>query len=286
MAQPDVMTEIEAAAAQLGVQPAALAAVASVESALRAFTIVEGKPEPLIRFEGHYFDRRLAGAKREQARLAGLASPTAGKISNPASQSARWAMLHRASAIDRKAAVESVSWGLGQVMGAHWAWLGYRDAEALVVDARSGVAGQLRLMTRYIDKAGLTGALRSRDWASFARGYNGPGYRANRYDAKLASAYASFVRAAPAKGGLLKSGARGTEVVTLQRNLSRFGYVLQADGIFGPATEAAVRRFQKDHGLTVDGIAGPATLKAMAETPSSWSLFGWLSSFLRRLASN
>lgn len=31
------------------------------------------------------------------------------------------------------------------------------------------------------------------------------------------------------------------------------------DGLWGPASEAATRRFQRDHGLTVDGIFGPAT---------------------------
>src|SRR5690606_34802475 len=139
--------------------------------------------------EGHYFDRRLAGAKRDRARQEGLASPQAGRIANPASQAARWKLVARAAAIDRAAAYESVSWGIGQVMGAHWAWLGHASVDALVAEARDGVAGQLRLMTGYIAKAGLAGALRSHDWAAFARGYNGPNYRANAYDAKLARAY-------------------------------------------------------------------------------------------------
>lgn len=178
----------------LEVEPAALAAVVEVESGGRVQALVEGRPEPLIRFEGHYFDRRLSGERRERARREGLAAPQAGVIRNPASQAARWQMLRRASEIDRKAAFESTSWGVGQVMGAHWAWLGYPSVDAMVEEAREGLAGQLRLMARYIEKAGLADALRTHDWASFARSYNGPAYRRNRYDAKLAAAYAVYVK--------------------------------------------------------------------------------------------
>jgi peptidoglycan hydrolase-like protein with peptidoglycan-binding domain len=59
------------------------------------------------------------------------------------------------------------------------------------------------------------------------------------------------------------SGARsvtsaGGSVVALQRALG-----LTADGVYGPQTRRAVRRFQRSHGLTVDGIAGPQTLAAL-----------------------
>jgi peptidoglycan hydrolase-like protein with peptidoglycan-binding domain len=64
--------------------------------------------------------------------------------------------------------------------------------------------------------------------------------------------------AASAGSSSLKSGSGGSTVAALQRALG-----LQADGVFGPLTKRAVRRFQRSHGLTVDGIAGPATLGAL-----------------------
>lgn len=58
----------------------------------------------------------------------------------------------------------------------------------------------------------------------------------------------------------IKNGSRGTEVKTLQEALLDTGiYYLVIDGIFGAKTEAAVKAYQKDNGLTVDGICGPKT---------------------------
>lgn len=188
----EVIAEITAVAADMNLEPAALLAIAEVESAGKAFALVKGRNEPLIRFEGHYFDRRLSPDNRTAARAAGLASPTAGKIANPGTQAARWGIVARAAAIDAKAAHESVSWGLGQVMGAHWAWLGYADVAALVAEARSGAGGQARLMARYIEKAGLAPSIRKRDWTAFARGYNGPAFARNGYDRKIAAAYKRY----------------------------------------------------------------------------------------------
>lgn len=58
----------------------------------------------------------------------------------------------------------------------------------------------------------------------------------------------------PAIPRTIRRGSVGPAVRKLQRLLR-----LRADGIFGKKTEAAVRAFQKDHGLAVDGVVGPAT---------------------------
>lgn len=64
----------------------------------------------------------------------------------------------------------------------------------------------------------------------------------------------------------LRRGARGEAVLALQVQLIGLGLLEKpADGLFGAATETAVRAFQSAHPqLTVDGVAGPATRAQIA----------------------
>ena len=57
--------------------------------------------------------------------------------------------------------------------------------------------------------------------------------------------------------------AKGDGVKWVQWHLVNAGYSIAADGSFGPATDAAVRKFQTSEGLSVDGRVGPATRKAL-----------------------
>lgn len=60
---------------------------------------------------------------------------------------------------------------------------------------------------------------------------------------------------------LSKLGSRGQEVRQVQQKLKELGlYTGSVDGIYGTATQKAVRQFQKNCGITADGIAGPKTL--------------------------
>ena len=286
----EVIPEITDAANRLGIEPAALLAVAEVESSGIAFAMIDGRREPLIRFEGHYFDRRLSPEKQAVARAAGLSSPIAGAVANPSSQEGRWNLLVRAARIDRQAAYESVSWGIGQVMGAHWRTLGFASVDEFVALARHDLAGQAEIMARFIERQGVSAALAGQDWATFARGYNGPLYARSNYDGRLAAAYANYGgkprQAAPARQPkpagreLLCRGLRSAAVYELQAMLTSLGYGARPDGIFGPGTERAVKAFQRAARLAADGIVGPATYASLEDalraTPS-------ILAFLRRM---
>ncbi|HEY9057173.1 MAG TPA: N-acetylmuramidase domain-containing protein [Aurantimonas sp.] len=262
--EADVLVAARRVEAETGVEAAVLVAVALVETGAVAFARVGERREPLIRFEGHYFDRLLAPADRQRARAAGLADPRAGRIRNPASQAARWRLFGKAAAIDFAAAAQSVSWGLCQVMGAHWQRLGFRSAEAFADMARASVDGQFEIAARFLKLGGLAKRLAGGDLAGFARRYNGPGYRRNRYDEKIGAAWLEarrLILRSPDAPSELRRGARGDAVRWLQAALLDHGqHDLAVDGIFGPATEAALMAFQRADGLDSSGIADGATL--------------------------
>ncbi|MDX5979603.1 N-acetylmuramidase domain-containing protein [Vreelandella alkaliphila] len=62
---------------------------------------------------------------------------------------------------------------------------------------------------------------------------------------------------------VLKLGDNNPAVLSLQRLLRAVDPSLKPDGDFGPATERAVRKFQKAHDIVADGIVGPKTLSAL-----------------------
>ncbi len=57
---------------------------------------------------------------------------------------------------------------------------------------------------------------------------------------------------------LIKKGSKGNEGKEIQKALG-----LNADGIFGAYTEAAVKKYQRLQGLKDDGIVGPKTYKKL-----------------------
>lgn len=67
-----------------------------------------------------------------------------------------------------------------------------------------------------------------------------------------------------AEAATYKKGSSGAVVSQIQTKLKNWGYYAgDVDGIYGSATERAVRAFQRKNGLTADGKAGAQTLEAL-----------------------
>ena len=61
----------------------------------------------------------------------------------------------------------------------------------------------------------------------------------------------------------VRKGDKGAAVTALQESLVKLGYSIAVDGIFGAATQKAVKDFQKKKGLNADGVCGPLTWAAL-----------------------
>ena len=70
----------------------------------------------------------------------------------------------------------------------------------------------------------------------------------------------------------IRRGSKGKDVTDAQTILYNLGYNLGSygiDGDFGRATEAAVKEFQRDHGLNADGVVGPLTWDELEKASGS-----------------
>jgi hypothetical protein len=204
---PPILTRQDVARAALArrIDPAALQAVIDVETGGSGF-LASGRVK--ILFEGHWLWRRLVSRGIDPKRFA-LARPSlcfpswtrahyrggAGEWSR-VEEVIAWAQLHDTQVWEsyKKAAYESCSWGLPQLMGFHYERVGFPNVYDLKHFMERGEPAQLEVMLRFLDVSGLIPRLQAHDWFNFARIYNGPG-QVPFYAGKLAAAFKS------AKGG-------------------------------------------------------------------------------------
>ena len=181
--------QIAAQAKALGIEVAALKAVMEVECKGSGFN-TDGSP--VILFERHVFRQRLIAngkavvADKAMRERPDLCSKSTGAYGLYSAQHGR---LNAAAQYHRDSALESASWGIGQVMGYHWKALSYSTLQMFINAMYKDEASQLDAMCRYIKVNNLVNALKNKDWKSFARGYNGAAYAKNSYDVKLGNAY-------------------------------------------------------------------------------------------------
>ncbi len=184
-------SDLNAVANDLGVELAVIKAVNEVESNGQGFSGDKAK----ILFEGHVFWRRL--------KKHGL-DPNSLVEGNENILYSRWTREHyfggareherldKAKKVHENAALESASWGLFQIMGYHWESLGYKSVKDFVRLMNKSEGEHIKAFGRFILANNLSKYLKNKDWANFARRYNGPGYKTNKYDEKLERAYNKY----------------------------------------------------------------------------------------------
>ncbi len=176
--------DFEQAAARIGCEVAAIKAVTSVESRGSGFD-----PEgfPITLFEGHWFHKLTKGAY--SASHPTLSYPKWTRQFYGKSWQQEKARLQQAIELDRTAGMLSASWGMFQIMGFNHKLCGFADVQSFVNAMCESEGKQLDAFVTFILGANLASALISKNWAAFAKTYNGPEYAKNAYDVKLQAAY-------------------------------------------------------------------------------------------------
>lgn len=249
--------DYDRAAKALAAPVANVMAVSSVESAGETFWVLDSKLVVPVRFEAHWFGKLTRYKFNDSHPDLSVVNWTPSLAAS--TRAGAWDQVNRARLLDKDAANQASSWGAFQVMGFHWERLGYMSVGSFVaVMSANGDDGQMDAFVRFVKAdAAVLSAIREGDWDTFELRYNGGGQN-GAYAARLRAAVANLGGTAPGPRAA-RIGAVGDDVKALQVALG-----LDADGVFGPATDAALRKFQAAHGLVVDGVAGALTMKALA----------------------
>ena len=209
---------------------------------------------PQVLYERHIFHRLTQGKYDD------------GDVSDPkpggygACGAHQYDRLAAAIANDRTAALQSCSWGIGQIMGENYSQAGFADVEQMVAAMSESEDQQLAAMGNFLVSSRLNVPLQAHDWASFARGYNGANYVINRYDVRLNSEFQKY------NAGALPD----LNVRAAQLYLTYLGFHPgPIDGVAGTRTLSALTDFQTQHGL-----AQTSTIDADAVAQLSTTLAG------------
>lgn len=180
---------------RLGIEPALLKAVQLVEAAGRDGFLADGRPQ--ILFEGHImykeFHKKFPDRDLDYfcKRFSTVFYPKWDK-SKYFGSLGEYKRLELAREIDEECALKATSWGMFQIMGFNHNLCGCKDVFDFVHKMSESHEKQLELMYYFMNNSGCLKELKEKDWAGFAKKYNGPGYAQNAYDQKLRNAYENF----------------------------------------------------------------------------------------------
>jgi hypothetical protein len=200
---------------------------------------------PKILFERHVFRGRTGG--RFDAGYPDLSSRNPGGYQGGAAEYLR---LKRAMLLDRRSALESASWGLGQVMGFNAVKIGFASVDAMISAFAESEDAQLAGCASFIAHTpALRDAYKAGRWARVAFFYNGRDYAKNNYDGKLANAHADFKA-----NGCPEVGVRRAQAFLTYLGFGPNGI----DGKVGSGTERALAAYRAAYKAPTGGPVLPA----------------------------
>jgi len=206
---------------------------------------------PVILFERHIFHKQTEGA---------YGSPEPGGYLGGAKE---FECLEEAMALAAHAALNSTSWGIGQVMGFNSKLAGFPSVEAMVEAMIAGEDAQLAAVANCLRANKLDRFLAAHQWEAFAMEYNGPNYKENNYDTKLAAAYASF-----SQGPLPQIEVRQAQLLLTFLGFHTGGI----DGILGKLTTAAAIQFAHQRGGATSSAINVPLIAALQGTAATTAL--------------
>ena len=179
----------------LGVEPEVLMAVVKVETGGSSGFLASGHPKVL--YEAHYAYNLLKKAgKGNIEELLRKYPALLSKVWNKSLYKGgerEWNRLEAARKyIDKEIADQSTSWGMFQIMGVNFSKCGCSSINEFVKLMEQSEYSQFVLGIRFMKNTGLIPYLQAKNWAEFARRYNGSGYKENSYDTKLKKSYYEF----------------------------------------------------------------------------------------------
>lgn len=230
---------------------AEVSAVISVETHGAGF-LPDRRPQ--ILYERHVFARLTEGKYNKSN--PNISNPVPGGYGAPGAH--QYTRLAEAIALDEVAALESASWGLGQVMGENHEIAGYADVQAMVAAMADSEDAQLEAMGNFIVASNLAADLQTHNWKAFARGYNGPDYAKHHYDVELNKFYQKYL-VSPMPDLVV----RAAQVYLQFRSFDPHG----VNGVLGPGTVSAIKAFQASVKLPATGALDDATMQALLPPP-------------------
>lgn len=173
-------------ASRLGVEVAAIKAVVIIEAGAK----MEGfwaPGVPVINFDRAMYNRYRSKA---QSTKGNPSEKVPSGLSGYALQ--EWNQLVTARKSNVDGANMGTFWGMFQIGGFNYKLCGCESVAEMVRLMSYSELEQLELFATFLINTGMVKDLKSKNWASFAKRYNGPNYAKRGYHTKMANAYAKF----------------------------------------------------------------------------------------------